>query len=267
MRACIDPGHGGGDTGALTADGRMEKDTNLRVALMVEQELRGSGIEVMLTRRDDRDVSLSERCRMANRWGADVFVSLHADAAGGPSAKGHHAIHSIHSQPGKGGNKLARLLVDQVTLATGRQPFPRGDRGVWTRESQNHPGVDYYAVIRETDMSAAILERGFLTNPEDAALLFDDSFLQKQARGIARAIMIYFGVKIKEVAVGMFKDIAGHWAQGNIEHLAQIGIVRGREDGTFAPDAPITRAEAAAILDRAIAYILGEVQKMIKGAA
>ncbi|MDI6711452.1 MAG: N-acetylmuramoyl-L-alanine amidase [Bacillota bacterium] len=266
MRACIDPGHGGRDTGALTADGRMEKDTNLRVALMVEQELRSSGIEVMLTRRDDRDVSLSDRCRMASRWGADIFVSLHADAADGPSAKGHHAIHSIHSKPGQGGNKLARLLVDQVTLVTGRQPLLRGDRGVWTRESEKHPGVDYYAVIRETDMPAAILERGFLTNPEDATLLFDDGFLRKQAQGITRAIMMYFGLKIEEVAAAMFKDIVGHWAQGNIEHLAQLGIVRGR-DGTFAPDAPITRAETAVIVDRAIGYVLTEVQKMIKGAA
>jgi len=251
----------------MGVNGRPEKETNLRVALFVEQDLKRRGIEVLMTRRDDRDVGLSERCQMANRWGADIFVSLHADAAGGPSAKGHHAIHSIHSQPGKGGNKLARLIVDQVTLATGQQPLPRGDGGVWTRESKNHPGVDYYAVIRETDMSAVILERGFLTNPEDASLLFDDSFLRKQAQGIARAILMYFGLNIEEVAAAMFRDIVGHWAQGNIEHLAQLGIVRGREDGTFAPEDKITRAETAVIVDRAIGYVLTEVQKMIKGAA
>ncbi len=267
MKVCIDPGHGGSDSGALTADRRMEKDTNLRVALMVEQELQGSGIHVMLTRRDDRDVGLSERCQMANRWGADIFISIHADAASGTGAKGHHVIYSIHSKPGQGGNKLARLLVDQVSLATGRAPFPRGDRGIWTRESEKNPGVDYYAVIRETNMSAAIIERGFLTNPEDAALLFDDDALRKQARGISRAIMMYFGVNIQEVAKSMFKDVVGHWAQGNIEHLAQIGVVSGKGDGNFDPDSPITRAEAAVIVDRAIGYVLTEVQKMIKGAA
>jgi len=266
-KVCIDPGHGGSDSGALTADGRKEKDSNLRVALMVEQELHGTGIEVLLTRRDDRYLDLSERSRMANRWGADIFVSLHADAAGGPSAKGHHAIHSIHSKPGQGGNKLARLLVDQVTLTTGRQPFPRGDRGVWTRESKKYPGKDYYAVIRDTNMSAVIIERGFLTNPEEAALLFDDGFLRKQAQGVARAIMMYFGLKLEEVAATMFKDIVGHWAQGNIEHLAEIGVISGKGDGTFDPNSPITRAEAAVIVDRAIGYVLAEVQKMIKGAA
>ncbi|NPV92074.1 MAG: N-acetylmuramoyl-L-alanine amidase [Firmicutes bacterium] len=267
MKVCIDPGHGGGDPGAMGINGRPEKETNLRVALFVEQDLKRRGIEVLMTRRDDRDVGLSERCQMANQWGADIFVSLHADAGGGTSAKGHHAMHSIHSQPGKGGNKLARLLVDQVTLATGRQPFPRGDNGVWTRESEKNPGVDYYAVIRETDMSAVIIERGFLTNPEDASLLFDETFLRKQAQGIARAIMLYFGLNIQEVATAMFKDIVGHWAQGNIEHLAQIGVVSGKGDGNFDPNSPITRAEAAVVVDRAINYVLTEVQKLIKEAA
>lgn len=265
-KVCIDPGHGGSDSGALTAAGAMEKKTNLRVALMVAEDLADSGIEVMLTRRDDHSVGLTERCQMANRWGADIFISLHADAASA-SAHGHHAIYSIHSQTGQGGNKLARLLVDQLTLATGRQPLPRGDNGIWTRESEKNPNTDYYAVIRETSMAAAIVERGFLTNPEDAALLFNDSFLRLQARGISRAIMLYFGINIKEVIKDMFGDIIGHWAKGNIEHLAQIGVVAGKEDGTFSPDTPITRAEAAVMVDRAIAYVLTEVQKILKGAA
>lgn len=265
MKVCIDPGHGGIDPGAIGVNGRPEKETNLRVALLVEQELKNRGIEVLMTRRDDRAIALSERCLMANRWGTDIFVSLHADAGGGTSAKGHHAIHSIHSQPDKSGNKLARLLIDQVTLATGQHPFPRGDNGVWFRESKNYPGVDYYAVIRETEIPAVILERGFLTNPEEAPLLFDENFLWKQAQGIAQAIMLYFGLNIQEVATAMFKDIMGHWAQGNIEHLAQIGIIRGKDDGTFDPDAPITRAETTAVVDRTIAYIMAEVQKTIKG--
>lgn len=67
--------------------------------------------------------------------------------------------------------------------------------------------------------------------------------------------------------VAVFRDIVGHWAQVNVEHLAQIGIVAGKGDGTFSPDTPITRAETAVIVDRAIAYVLAEVQKMLKGAA
>jgi N-acetylmuramoyl-L-alanine amidase len=266
VKLCIDPGHGGTDSGALTSGGWMEKETNLRVSLMVAEELVGSGIEVMLIRRDDHDVGLTERCQMANNWGADIFISLHADAAG-QSAHGHHAIYSIHSQPGQGGNKLARFLVDQLTLTTGRQPLPRGDNGVWTRASEKNPDTDYYAVIRQTNMPGVIVERGFLTNPEDAELLFDDSFLRLQARGISRAIKLYFGINIEELIIGMFSDIIGHWAKGNIEHLAQIGIVAGKGDGTFSPDTPITRAETAVIVDRAIAYVLAEVQKILKGAA
>lgn len=73
-------------------------------------------------------------------------------------------------------------------------------------------------------------------------------------------------LKALEVAA-MFRDIVGHWAQANVEHLAQIGIVHGREDGLFHPDEPTTRAELAVIVDRAIGYVLAEVQKMLKGTA
>jgi len=56
-------------------------------------------------------------------------------------------------------------------------------------------------------------------------------------------------VLIKEV-LSMFKDIQGHWAQADIEHLAQLGLVRGDEQGNFMPDKPITRAEVAVIISR-----------------
>ncbi len=195
-KVVIDPGHGGTDPGARDAAGRPEKESNLRVALKVEALLRRQGIDVLMTRRDDSSVSLPARCKMSDDWGADVYLSLHADA-GAPTARGHHAIHSIHSRPGKGGAKLARLIVDEVTRATGRQPMSYGDRGVWSRKSDRNPSKDWYAVIRGTRASAVILERGFLTNPQDAALMFDDADLDRQAEGIARGVCAYFGVPFR----------------------------------------------------------------------
>lgn len=193
MRVCIDAGHGGTDPGAV-ADGRQEKESNLRVALKVEALLRRQGIDVLMTRREDRAVSLPERCRMANEWGADVFVSLHADAAGVPTVRGHHAIRSIHARPGEGGDRLGRLIVDEFARATGRQPLSRGDRGVWSRALEADPSRDYYAVIRGTRMPAVIFERGFVTNPDDQRLLYDDDDLARQAEGIAKGICAYFGL-------------------------------------------------------------------------
>lgn len=199
-RVCLDPGHGGRDTGARTADGRNEKDSNLAVSLKVEALLKRQGFNVLTIRRDDTFIDLDTRCASANAWKADIFVSLHADAAGGPDVHGHHAIHSINSKPGQGGAKLARLLVDEVEKATGRQRFPAtgsffggpGD-GTWSRRGTSDPSRDFYAVIRETAMPAVIVERGFLTNPEDARLLFDDAFLNCQAEGIVRGVCAYFG--------------------------------------------------------------------------
>ncbi len=55
---------------------------------------------------------------------------------------------------------------------------------------------------------------------------------------------------------GKFSDISGHWAKGSIEYLAQLGIVNGRNDGTFAPDEPITRAEVAVMIAKTVEYML-----------
>ena len=261
MRICIDPGHGGLDPGCVSDSGLTEKETNLRVALMLERFLTDQGVQVLMTRREDSDLGLSKRCQMANRWRADIFVSLHADA-GSPEVKGYHVICSIHSKPDEGGGKLARLIVDELYVLTGRPPLKRGDNGVWSRESEKNPGTDYYAVIRETNMPAVIIERGFLTNPEEEQLLYDENYLQLQAKGIARAILRYFGLEMREVNY-MFADTQFHWARDDIEYAGQIGIVRGDEKGNFNPDHSATRAEVVVLIVRATRYILGEVRKML----
>lgn len=189
-RVLLDPGHGGKDPGARAVNGRYEAESNLRVALLARPLVAAAGHEVQLTREADVTVDLAQRVALANSWLADVVVSLHADASSNPATKGHHAIRSIHARPGEGGDKLANLLVDKLTEATGRPPF---SRRVWSRPSESQPGRDYYAIIRETAMPAVILERGFLTNAEDAALLFCEEFLRRQAEGIATAVAAYFG--------------------------------------------------------------------------
>jgi N-acetylmuramoyl-L-alanine amidase len=193
MKVCIDPGHGS-EPGAISVIGKPEKERNLIVALMLEKELTAKDVQVLMTRKSDIGLSLTERCNMANNWGADIFISLHADSSGNANAQGHYSICSIHSTSDKGGGKLARLLVDEVALNTGILAFPMGNNGVWTRESTNNPGRDYYTVIADTVMPAVILERGFLSNQNNANLLFNNEFLAKQAKGIANAILKYFGV-------------------------------------------------------------------------
>ncbi|HVP28018.1 MAG TPA: N-acetylmuramoyl-L-alanine amidase [Myxococcota bacterium] len=84
----IDPGHGGEDLGAVGPDGVREKDVVLGVALRLAELLRGDGLRVAMTREDDRAVALAERASEANALDADLFLSIHANAAPSPVARG-----------------------------------------------------------------------------------------------------------------------------------------------------------------------------------
>jgi N-acetylmuramoyl-L-alanine amidase len=87
-RVVLDPGHGGRDTGAVGASGVKEKDVTLDVAHRVAPVLATQGVQVVLTRDDDRFVSLEERTARANAFGADLFVSIHCNASEGRGRRG-----------------------------------------------------------------------------------------------------------------------------------------------------------------------------------
>ena len=87
-RVVVDPGHGGKDTGAVGPAGTLEKDVTLDVARRVAHVLTGQGISVLLTRDDDRFVTLEERTARANAFSADLFVSIHCNASEGHGRRG-----------------------------------------------------------------------------------------------------------------------------------------------------------------------------------
>ena len=87
-RLVIDPGHGGHDPGA-TGKGVTEAEVVLDVALRLEKLLqKAPGVEVILTRRSDEFIALQERTAIANREGADLFLSIHANASSNAQARG-----------------------------------------------------------------------------------------------------------------------------------------------------------------------------------
>ena len=187
----MDPGHGFPDVGALTGDHDAEADSNLAMGLILKPLLLAAGHSVMLSREADVGLSLYERVDMAWRWGADLFISLHADAASRPGPCGPHAIHSIHDTKWDRGKRLAFLLTQALPEVTGRAAW----RQPWCRRSLVTPWLDYYGILRYAHAkrihAAVILERGFVTNPEDARLLFDDEYLKLQAKGIVLAVKRY----------------------------------------------------------------------------
>ncbi|MDI6821552.1 MAG: N-acetylmuramoyl-L-alanine amidase [Actinomycetota bacterium] len=173
----IDPGHGGSDSGAC-ANGLREKDVNLDVALRLRNLLQSQGYGVIMTRTTDIYLSLQQRCDIANNNRADIFVSVHHNAATVSTARGTEVLYYTYSSRGK---KLAECIQSELIKAIG------------TRDHGIKPRDDLY-VLKHTVMPAVITEAAFLSNPEDAGLLKQDSFRQKIAQGICNGVVKYFSV-------------------------------------------------------------------------
>jgi N-acetylmuramoyl-L-alanine amidase len=169
---CLDPGHGGTDSGAAY-NGVLEKVPNLDIALRVRPILQSMGYAVKLTREADATVSLQRRCDITNAARADIFVSIHNNAYM-TTSEGTETFFYYNSAEGR---KLAGQIHSEVVK---RIKLP--DRGV--------KQAGFY-VLKHTDMTAALVEGCFLTNPKEAKLLKDAKFRQKIAEGIAAGIHSY----------------------------------------------------------------------------
>jgi N-acetylmuramoyl-L-alanine amidase len=174
-KVVIDPGHGGMDPGAEGASGRAEKDFSLQLSLQVKELLeQESNIEVNMTRSDDEFISSVEyeRAEFANALGADLFVSIHGNTYSDPDVSGTETYYyDEESLP------LATVLHRHVVEAAGFR-----DRGV-KQES--------YFVLRETTMPAALIEVGYLTNPQDEQRMWEEDFQRQVAASIAEGIKEY----------------------------------------------------------------------------
>lgn len=168
----LDPGHGGEDPGAVV-DEALEKDINLAVALLVKEQLEEQeGITVFMTREEDVTLSLTERSDFANQENADLYVSIHANSLEDSSFAGIFTFY----HPDKNSSRApAEAIQAAVSAASGGL-----DRGV---RSEN------YAVLRETNMPAVLVETGFMTCPEELALLVDADYQKLLAQGITQGIL------------------------------------------------------------------------------
>ncbi|MEW5761585.1 MAG: N-acetylmuramoyl-L-alanine amidase [Bacillota bacterium] len=181
----LDPGHGGSDPGAIGPAGIKEKEVNLAVALECARLLREQGFEVVLSRDADYYLDLYERTEMANREGATIFVSIHANANPDPSKQGTSTYYYapaddplLAPQAGQRA-RLARCLQDALVASVGRP-----DLGLYQAR---------FAVLRTAAMPSALVEIAFLSNPEEERLLGEEWFQRQAARGIVQGIINYFG--------------------------------------------------------------------------
>lgn len=183
-RIMVDPGHGGYDPGAIGSSGLREADVNLAVALVMADKLRIAGQEVRLTRESDqvdweRGEDLATRCALANSWGADYFVSIHANKYINPAANG---TETYCYRFGGQGEQLARAIQAELIQAAGLT-----DRGV---KQAN------FAVLAGTRMPAVLVELAFLSNSKEEKLLADPAFQEVCAQAVANGLLSFLGVEV-----------------------------------------------------------------------
>lgn len=176
---CLDAGHGADDVGATSADGtRLEKNDNLRLTLRIRDKLEEKGVTVVLTRSDDSDITLKERCKLANKKQCDFFLSIHRNSS--VSGSGFEAW--IAKEPKGSEAELAENLVARLSEISS---LP--NRGV-KRGYRDSSGNNYY-VNSNTNMPSILLEVGFVTSEADNES-FDKS-LDENAEAIATVIYDY----------------------------------------------------------------------------
>lgn len=225
----IDAGHGGHDPGAVNAQsGKREKDITLGLAKAIRDELVASGrVRVALTRADDRFLVLEERYGIARRLKADLFISVHADAADSEQASGAsiYTLSEVASDReaarlaarenkaniingvdlGAHSNDVSSILIDltqRETMAVASD-FARllqreASDDVKFRSTAHR--FASFVVLKAPDTPSVLFETGFISNKADAEFLASPDGRKKLARGVRDAIQIHFARQVAEAA-------------------------------------------------------------------
>lgn len=211
----LDPGHGGRDPGAIGRSGTREKDVTLAVCKAIRDSLAGMPHAVVLTRDSDASLALADRVEIAHRYNADLFVSVHADAAPTSQARGlsaytlsedasdslakavaeqENAVDGLYGLDLSGTDGSTAAILLDLALRIAKEDSRRAQRkivegvaGNW-HLLENPKRSANFAVLRSGEIPSVLVETGFLTNPEDERLLADSAARQQVALALAREI-------------------------------------------------------------------------------
>lgn len=202
-RVVLDPGHGGHDTGAISPYGTREKDLVLEMALAVRDELVRRGVDVRLTRDSDVFIPLEERAKIANDWKADLFVSIHANAAQARTLRGFE-IYTLSedtddlvlARERSGGSTLDAILGDMRGRENRRQSVKVAEHV--SGRVDDYAAVEArrlkhanFRVLRNTECPAVLVEIGYLTNRRDHTRLSSPKYRRSMVDGIAGGIWTF----------------------------------------------------------------------------
>ncbi|UVS96905.1 N-acetylmuramoyl-L-alanine amidase [Burkholderia glumae] len=221
LTVAIDPGHGGEDPGAIGGAGTYEKHIALDIAKRLRAKIDGTpNMRSMMTRDNDFFVPLNVRVQKARRVGADLFVSIHADAFTTPQAHGSSVFalsdHGATSAAARwiankenssdtiGGINVKtqdvsvnRALFDMSTTAQIRDSLRYGNfvlKEVGTINKLHKGSVEQagFAVLKAPDIPSILVETAFISNPEEERRLNDETYREQMADAIFRGIKRYF---------------------------------------------------------------------------
>ncbi|RRT97099.1 N-acetylmuramoyl-L-alanine amidase, partial [Stenotrophomonas sp. 278] len=217
----IDPGHGGQDPGAVGPTGKREKDITLAVARELARQVNATpGLKAYLTRDSDVFIPLPMRAQKARSAKADIFISIHADAAENRAAKGS----SVYVLSTKGASsQRARWLADKenaadlvggvrlqqtegtlanVLLDLAQSGYMKASEdaaghvlGGLKRIGKNHkPNIERanFAVLRTSDMPAMLVETAFISNPDEERRLMDPAYQRQIAGAVLDGVHTFF---------------------------------------------------------------------------
>ncbi|MBF0227285.1 MAG: N-acetylmuramoyl-L-alanine amidase [Desulfobacterales bacterium] len=215
-RVVVDAGHGGFDSGAVSKNGLNEKDVTLDIALRLNERLNKEGIKSFLTRTADYYIPLSDRTVIANQYQADLFISIHINANENRQAHGSETFFCSEKATN---DEAARVAEYENSVLKFDEPYTKVEgyidiedilfqfeqKNYWNEsgkfakkfqdrfknelpfKSRGINSANFY-VLRKAKMPSLLLETGFISNPEDEAVLKQESFRDKIVDSIMKGI-------------------------------------------------------------------------------
>ena len=187
----LDAGHGVPDEGAQSSNGTTEAESNLKIALKVQNLLEQSGCTVLLTRSDENAIydidsktlkqkkisDIHNRVKIGNESSADAFVSIHLNKI--PQSQ-YYGWQTFYKDGNADGKKLAAAIQNSLNNAIDKE------------NNRLSKTIDNVYIIKHIEIPTTIVECGFLSNPEEEKQLLDDDYQNRLAWGIYSGIINYF---------------------------------------------------------------------------
>ena len=187
----IDAGHGKPDEGAQSSRGTTEAETNLKIALKLQNLLEQSGSSVVLTRSDENAIydldaktlkekkisDIHNRVKIGNESSADIFVSIHLNKIPQSQYDGWQTFY-------KSGNEQGKKLSESIQVSLNESIEKENKRVAKT--------IDNVYIVKHVEIPTTIVECGFLSNPEEEKKLLEDDYQNRLAWGIYNGIINYF---------------------------------------------------------------------------